>query len=124
VGEAVAEGSIVLRYENRSRGAAKSGAQAAYVYSNAKEKHYLERVAFVKEMAETDEFAHNPEARVSFLLAMNNYRLVHENVHIKREVSELLKTEYERLSQEHDFLLPELPFCVVVPTLNNGQDFR
>ena len=55
---------------------------------------------------------------------MNNIEFVHENVHIKREVSRLLSKEYERLSKAHDFTLPEKPFCIVVPTLNNAMDFR
>jgi glycosyltransferase involved in cell wall biosynthesis len=36
----------------------------------------------------------------------------------------LLEKEYKRLSRDHDFSLPEKPFCIVVPTLNNGKDFR
>lgn len=55
---------------------------------------------------------------------MNNYRMPHESIFLKREITALLKAEYERLSKEHDFGLPEEPFCLVVPTMNNGQDFR
>lgn len=64
------------------------------------------------------------KANVSFLLSMNNFKLVHLNIKLKREIDSLLKEEYERLSKQHDFTLPELPFCIVVPTYNNAQNFR
>lgn len=58
------------------------------------------------------------------MLALNNYKQPHFNVHFKKELDEWLKKDYDRLSKEYDFSLPELPFCIVVPTLNNAKDFR
>lgn len=55
---------------------------------------------------------------------MNNIQSIHENIHNKREINSLLAKEYERLSKAHDFSLPEKPFCLVVPTINNAKDFR
>jgi glycosyltransferase involved in cell wall biosynthesis len=36
----------------------------------------------------------------------------------------MVKNEHDRLSKEYDFNLPEIPFCIVVPTLNNAKNFR
>lgn len=75
-------------------------------------------------MSQSSIFKGREAANVSFQLALNNYKLVHQNIHIERKIKALLQKEYDRLSKEHDFSLPELPFCMVVPTHNNGQDFR
>jgi cellulose synthase/poly-beta-1,6-N-acetylglucosamine synthase-like glycosyltransferase len=79
----------------------------------------------MKEMVQTQEFFNGRDkANVSYLLAMNNFKMIHENIHMRREIDKLLKKEYDRLSREHDFNLPEQPFCIMIPTINNGQDFR
>lgn len=54
---------------------------------------------------------------------MNNFRLVYPNIHLKREIDNYLKVEYERLSKEHDFSLPEKHFFFVVPTVNNVKEY-
>lgn len=56
--------------------------------------------------------------------ALNNYKQPHFNVHVQNEVNDWLKKEQDRLSREYDFGLQELPFCIVVPTLNNARNFR
>jgi hypothetical protein len=87
---------IVLKYFNRSMSDASNGkSMTDFVYLSAKEEHYLGRIEFMKEMTRTQGFLkENPKVNVSYLLSMNNYRLVHENIHIKREINELLKIEY------------------------------
>jgi hypothetical protein len=49
----------------------------------------------MKEMAQTqDFFKENEKRKVSYLLAMNNYKMLHENAPLQREINSLLKTEY------------------------------
>jgi cellulose synthase/poly-beta-1,6-N-acetylglucosamine synthase-like glycosyltransferase len=43
---------------------------------------------------------------------------------MERERNELVARERDRLSKEYDFGLPELPFCIVVATVNNARNFR
>jgi hypothetical protein len=120
------EQRTVISYANRSAiGHERNKVKADYLHLMAKEEHYLSRTAFMKSMAESQDFLKkNPKAKTSYLLAMNNYQMVHLNIGLKRELDALLKEEYERLSKEHDFDLPEQPFCIVVPSINNGQGFR
>ena len=58
------------------------------------------------------------------MLAQNNFRLPHSNINIEREINKMLQAEESRLSREYDFGLSELPFCLIVPTINNAKDFR
>lgn len=83
----------MLKYSNRSKSDVRaSKVNADYVYMMAKEQHYLDRIAFMKEMSQTQEFFKNHDkANVSYLLSMNNYKMVHENIHIRREIDALLK---------------------------------
>lgn len=53
----------------------------------AKQKHFMEKVEFMKKMVESqDFFKGDPKKRVSYLLAMNNFKMVYEDIRIKREV--------------------------------------
>jgi hypothetical protein len=88
--EELSNDSFVLRYENRSRLAEKSKVVGEYIYSNAKEEHYLKKIAVIKEMAKMSAFQGNEAANVSYRLAMNNYKPVHFNIHLKREIDRLL----------------------------------
>jgi hypothetical protein len=89
------------------------------------EKFYNTKVQNIKDVLKQDNFLKDhPNARTSFLLAMNNYKLPHQNVFLSQEINKLLKEEYNRLSKKYDFTLPEEPFCIVVPTINNVQNFR
>lgn len=56
--------------------------------------------------------------------ALGNFKLPHTNVHIEKEVNDWHQKERQRLEREYDFNKPELPFCIVVPTLNNAKNFR
>lgn len=59
------------------------------------EQHYLARTEVMRRLSKNQHFFKEQEkARVSYLLGLNNYRLVHQNIHIKREIDQLMKTEY------------------------------
>jgi hypothetical protein len=58
------------------------------------------------------------------MLALNNINLPHFNITIEKERRDNEKKDYDRLSKEYDFNLPELPFCIVVATINNARNFR
>lgn len=81
--------------------------KATYLQQISMEQHYLAKIENMRRLSKEQHFFKEEEkARVSYLLALNNYRLVHQNIHIKREIDKLLKSEYERLSKLHDFNLP------------------
>lgn len=99
--------------------------KATYIHEMSMEQHYLNKIENMQQLAKTQKLLlEEDKIKTSYLLGMNNFKLVHENIHIKREIDQLLRREYDRLSKLHDFTLPEKPFCIVVPTLNNGKDFR
>lgn len=88
------------------------------------ETYFYQKVDFLKSVLNSDLLRSYEKAKVSFMQALNNYKQVHFNVHVQNEVNDWLKKEQDRLSREYDFNLPELPFCIVVPTLNNAKNFR
>lgn len=71
------------------------------------EKFYNTKVQNIKDVLKQNNFLKDsPNARTSFLLAMNNYKLPHQNVFLSQEINKLLKEEYNRLSKKYDFNLP------------------
>lgn len=56
--------------------------------------------------------------------AIANFKNPHFNVHMNNEVKDWQNKDKERISRDYDLNLQELPFCIVVPTLNNANKFR
>lgn len=91
---------------------------------HSREIFYYDKVDFLRSVLETDLLRTYEKAKVSFMQALANFKLPHSNVHIENEIKDWHNKERERLSKEYDFGMKELPFCIVVPTLNNAKGFR
>ena len=71
-----------------------------------REKHYLKKVDFIKEVANSAGFLRgNSKAKTAFLLSQNNFRFPHTDVNIQREIDKMLEDETNRLSKQYDFTL-------------------
>ena len=97
---------------------------ADFLHTHSSETFFYQRVDKHLRYLETDFLRQNEKAKTAFMLAANNYKLPHANAPLKGAVEAWLRKDFERLSKEYDFGLPELPFCIVVPTLNNAKNFR
>ena len=95
-----------------------------FLHMHASEVYYFQKVDFLKTFLDTDLLRTNQKAKAAFMLALNNYKQPHFNINFQKDVDNYLKNDHDRLSKEYDFSLPELPFCIVVPTLNNAKNFR
>lgn len=101
------KGTVAANEARLEKSLQRNKIKAKYMQELSMEQHYLAKVENMRRLSKNQHFfKENENARVSYLLALNNYRLVHQNIHIQREIDELMKTEYERLSKLHDFSLP------------------
>ena len=95
------------------------------LHDEMREQHYFKKMEFMRGVAGSSGFLKsNQKARDAFMLAQNNFRLPHSNINVEREINKLLQSEENRLSRQYDFKLEELPFCIIVPTINNAKAFR
>jgi glycosyltransferase involved in cell wall biosynthesis len=95
-----------------------------FLHMHSREVFYYDKVEFLRSTLPTDLLRTNEKAKTSFMQALANFQLPHANIHIENEIKDWQRKEHDRLSGEYDFGLAELPFCIVVPTLNNAKGFR
>ena len=85
-------------------------------------------------MANLDEFAErwvnrlwfwiHPQAEVAYRQLSLNFQSHYTNVFRQEQARRLAAQERERLNRLYPFQEEELPFCMVIPTLNNAKNFR